>query len=259
MTKIGINGARGRMGIELCQSVIERGEACLSYICEKKDHPEIGKTFFNLVLGFNKDELLKSSDVVIDFTTPLSTMDLLEKNINYKKPIVIGTTGLNDEQNSKVKEYSNSFPIVYSPNYSIGINLLFNILEKAGEVLSKDKDYDLEVVEYHHRFKKDAPSGTALKLAEVAAKATGRKYPENMVFGREGIKEKTPDEFAVLAVRAGDIIGEHYVIFSTLGERIEFVHKAHSRKTFAKGAVEASLWVKDKKSGIYSMKDVLGL
>jgi len=259
MIRIGINGARGRMGIELCNSVIETKDCILSYICEREDHPENGKNFFGLKLGSNSEEMLKSSDVIIDFSTPSSTIKLAEINKSYKKPLVIGTTGLSKEDNVKITEFSNYYPIVISPNYSIGINLLLSILEKAAGVLSKNKDYDLEIVEYHHRFKKDSPSGTALKLAEIAAKASGRNYPEDAVFGREGIRERTKEEFGVLAVRAGDIIGEHYVIFSTLGERIEFVHKAHSRKTFSKGAVEAALWVVNKDKGLFSMKEVLNI
>ncbi|HCL56749.1 MAG TPA: 4-hydroxy-tetrahydrodipicolinate reductase [Spirochaetia bacterium] len=259
MVKLGIYGARGRMGQELCIASENNQNAVLSYLFEREDHPDMGKNNFNLIVGSSIHELLSESDVVIDFTSPEATGKLLSANEKFKKPLVIGTTGLNQEQIKNIENYSKFFPIVFSPNYSIGVNLLIEVMDMVGKVLSKDKGYDLEIIELHHRFKKDAPSGTALKLAEAAAKATGRNLSKDAVYGREGITgERNPDEVGVFAVRAGDIVGEHTVLFTTLGERVEITHKAHSRQTFAKGAVEAAVWIQGKANRVYTMKDVLG-
>lgn len=261
MTSIGIYGARGRMGQELCLAVKQSPKTVtLSALYEPQGHPEIGQKFDNVVLTDDMNQFLSLCNVVIDFTSPLGTTNLLEANKTHKKPLIIGTTGLSQEEILIIEEASLNYPIVFSPNYSIGVNLLFKVLEQAGKVLSKDMGYDLEVIELHHRFKKDSPSGTALKLAEVAAKASGRDLKKDGVYGREGmIGERTIDEIGVFALRAGDIVGEHSVIFTTLGERVEIAHKAHSRQTFAKGAVEAALWVSKQKKGLFSMQDVLGL
>jgi len=260
MTKIGINGARGRMGQELCQAVINTSKGQIASLFEISTHPDLGRTFFNAPLTSHYQDFIQGADVIIDFTAPDATLSLLEENKAFKKPLVIGTTGLNEAQISQIHSAAKQYPIVFSPNYSIGVNLLFNLLEEAGRVLSKEKGYDLEITELHHRFKKDSPSGTALKLAEIAAKASGRDLKKDGVYGREGIVgERTIDEVGVFAVRAGDIVGEHTVMFCALGERIELSHKAHSRQTFAKGAAEAALWVISQKAGLYTMKDVLGL
>ncbi len=260
MIKVGIYGARGRMGQELCNSVLQSAKCELSYIYEHDSFPDLGRDFYDLILGSDKKELLKNSDIVIDFTSPEATLELLEENKSYKKGLVIGTTGLTDSQIKLLEDYSKEMPIVFSPNYSIGVNALLKLLNEAGKILSKEKDYDLEVVEHHHRYKKDSPSGTALKLAEVAASASGRNLSKDGVYGREGmVGERSIDEVGVFAVRAGDIIGEHTVTFCTLGERVEFTHKAHSRQTFSKGAVEAAIWLKNYNKGLFSMKEVLDL
>lgn len=257
---IGIYGARGRMGQELSQAVISNKNASLTALFEYQGHKEIGNSYFDLTLGSDIKQFLSDCDAVIDFTSPNATLSLLEENKAFKKPVVIGTTGLTSEEEEKLSSSSDFFPIIFSANYSIGVNLLFNVLDTVGKVLSKEKDYDLEVVELHHRYKKDSPSGTAIKLAEVAAKASGRDFFKDKVCGREGIVgERSSDEVGVFAVRGGDIVGEHTVYFTTLGERVEITHKAHSRQTFAKGAVEAALWLKNKEKGLFSMKDVLGL
>ena len=171
--------------------------------------------------------------------------------------MVIGTTGFTDDQIKEIKELSKDVPVVLAPNMSIGVNLLFKLVQEAARAL-KGKGYDIEVVEMHHRFKKDAPSGTAVKIVDILKEETGIK---NVVYGREGIYEngRPSDEIAVFALRGGDVVGEHTVIFAGMGERIELTHKAGSRDIFAKGAVEAAKWIKDKPAGLYDMMDVLGL
>lgn len=260
MIKVGIYGARGRMGQELCEAASHSGKVKLASLYEREGYPDLGKIFFDLPLISDVEKFLKECDVIIDFTAPAATLALLEKNKVFKKPLVIGTTGLKDSEIQLIQSAAKEYPVVFSPNYSIGVNLLLNILEDVGRVLSKDKGYDLEVIELHHRFKKDSPSGTALKLAEVAAKASGRDLAKNGVYGREGlVGERNIDEVGVFAVRAGDIVGEHTVLFCALGERVEISHKAHSRQTFAKGAVEAAAWLISQPKGLFTMKDVLGL
>ena len=260
MTRIGIYGARGRMGDELCQAVRSHPEAQLAFLYEREGHGLLGQIFYELKLESDLSALLEKSDVIIDFTTPLATMALLKANKEHKKPLVIGTTGLDSSQQKEVSQAALDYPVVFSPNYSIGVNVLLEVLAQAGKTLSKTEDYDLEIVERHHRYKKDSPSGTALKLAEVAATASGRDLEKDAVYGRDGIlNERQIDEIGIFAVRAGDIIGEHTVIFSTLGETIEFSHKAHSRQTFAKGAVAAAKWLSARRHGLFTMKEVLGL
>lgn len=260
MIKIGIYGARGRMGQEICQAILSDGKAEIGALYERKGHPDCGKKFFELDLSDDLDSFVQKSDIIIDFTSPEATLALLEKNKNFKKPLVIGTTGLKDSEIEKIKQSAENYPVVFSPNYSIGINVLLNVLADVGRVLSKEKGYDLEIVELHHRFKKDSPSGTALKLAEIAAKASGRNLAKDKVCGREGlVGERSIDEVGLMAVRGGDIVGEHTVMFCALGERVEIAHKAHSRQTFAKGAVEAAKWLNGKGKGLFTMKEVLGL
>jgi 4-hydroxy-tetrahydrodipicolinate reductase len=260
LIKIGIYGARGRMGQELCNLVQQNSKTSLEALFETPGHSEIGQEFYGLTLKSDIRSLLDKSDVVIDFTSPQGTMQLLELNGEFKKPLVIGTTGLSPEEEGKIKNAAARYPVVFSPNYSIGINLLLKLVREAGRVLSKEKGYDLEIIELHHRFKKDAPSGTALKLGEIAAEASGRNLAKDGIYGREGqVGERSIDEVGIFAVRGGDIVGEHTVLFTNLGERVEIGHKAHSRQTLASGAVEAAIWVKNRKPGEYSMEDVLDL
>jgi len=203
---------------------------------------------------------LPSGDAVIDFTVPESTLAALELNKTHKKGFVIGTTGFTDEEKERIKDYAKQFPIVFAPNFSIGVNVLLKVTELAASLLNKEKGYDLEIFEAHHRFKKDAPSGTALRLAEVAAEFSGRDLKKDAVYGREGITgERSIDEVGMLTMRAGDIIGDHKVTFCALGERVELGHIAHSRETFSSGAVYAAVWLSGKSTGLYSMTDVLGL
>ncbi len=197
------------------------------------------------------------ADVVIDFTIPVATIKTIEFAEKNKIAAVIGTTGLNSDEKDKIKKATAIIPVVQSPNMSVGVNTLFKITEITAKILGDD--YDVEIVEAHHRFKKDAPSGTAVKLGEIVAETLGRKYPEDAVFERKGIiGERTDKEIGMQTLRAGDIVGEHTVMFGGIGERIELTHRAHNRENFARGALKAAKWVTSQQPGYYDMQDVLG-
>ncbi|KXS37196.1 4-hydroxy-tetrahydrodipicolinate reductase [Modicisalibacter sp. 'Wilcox'] len=198
-------------------------------------------------------------DVLIDFTNPSTTLANLAFCAEHGKRIVIGTTGLDDAQLAELDGYRDRVPMVFAPNMSVGVNLTLNLLATAARALG-DEGYDIEVIEAHHRHKVDAPSGTALKMGEVVADALGRNLKEHGVFAREGqCGPRSDTEIGFATVRAGDIVGEHTVMFATEGERIEITHKASSRMTFARGAVRAARWVAGRDAGRYDMQDVLGL
>lgn len=201
--------------------------------------------------------LAAHGDVFIDFSTPDATLEHLALVEKAGKPIVIGTTGIPAAGIETIKAAAKKIPVVFSPNMSIGVNLLFTLAAQVAKVLA---DYDIEILELHHNQKKDAPSGTAVKLAQVIAGALGRNIDEVGVYGRKGITgARKKEEIGVLAVRAGDIVGEHTIFYAGPGERIELTHRAHSRDTFAGGALAAAKWLaRQKKSGLYDMQDVLG-
>ena len=202
--------------------------------------------------------LLKGQVVIVEFTAPEATLEHVKIAAQKNVPIVIGTTGFNQKQLDEIKKLSRRTGILISPNMSLGVNLLLSLLGGVAKTLGED--YDVEIVEAHHRFKKDAPSGTALALGRAVAQALNRDLDKAGVCGRKGIVgERTKQEIGLLSVRAGDIVGEHTVIFGGLGERIEFIHRAHSRETFARGALRAAQWLVKQKKGLYSMQDVLGM
>jgi len=197
-------------------------------------------------------------DILIDFTTPQASLQHLTFCQRHGKSMVIGTTGFSDQEKNLIAAAGKEIPIVFAPNMSIGVNLCMKLLQMAASVLGDD--VDIEIVEAHHRDKKDAPSGTALRMGEVVAEALGRKLSDVAVYGREGLgAQRDRQTIGFATVRAGDIVGEHTVIFAGLGERVEISHKASSRMTFAKGAVRAAVWLADKSAGLYSIDDVLGL
>lgn len=266
MVKVIVAGAAGRMGGRIMQAVMDTPDMELSGAFERPDHPEIGKDAgvaagigeAGVVLSGSLGDIIDGGDVIIDFTQPLATLNNLEVAAGRGKAMVVGTTGLSDDEKKRLEEYASKMRLVFAPNMSVGVNLLFKIVGDVARILGNG--YDLEIVESHHRLKKDAPSGTAVRLAEVLAEATGRRISECGVYGREGmVGERTDDEIAVLAVRAGDIVGEHTVIYGGIGERVEITHRAHSRDTFARGAARAAGWVVEQKPGLYDMQDVLGL
>lgn len=266
MIKLTICGAAGRMGSRIIALSKEYADLKLIGAIESKISPKIGLDA-GLVAGIGQlgveitsdlEKIIKDTDVVVNFTYPEATLEHLEIVKKSKKPIVIGTTGFSNEQLLAIQKISEEIPIVLSPNMSIGVNLLFKILKDVAKILGDD--YDVEIIEAHHRMKKDAPSGTAIKMAKVIAEALGRNFDEVAVYARKGIiGERTKEEIGIQTVRAGDIVGEHTVIFGGLGERIEITHKASSRDTFAKGALKAAIWLYGKPAGFYSMGDVLGI
>ncbi|EDY21628.1 Dihydrodipicolinate reductase [Chthoniobacter flavus Ellin428] len=198
------------------------------------------------------------ADAIIDFSHHSAIEPVLARCMEHQKTLVIGTTGHTDAQIAAIKHASGQIPIVFAPNYSIGVNTLFWLTRKAAEILGPG--FDLEVVEMHHRFKKDAPSGTAKRLVEILAEVRELSYNKDARHGRQGIVgERTNAEIGVHAIRGGDVVGDHTVIYAAQGERVELTHKASSRETFARGALRAALWAHDKPAGLYDMQDVLGL
>ncbi len=235
MIKIGIAGACGKMGRRIFELAGLDKDLEVAFVLEKKGTPLIGKEMGKLKVSSNPDGLFLI-DVLIDFTLPEGTDEHLDYVARYKKALVLGTTGLTDAQRSKVEEVSKIVPVVFSPNMSIGVNVLFTILPDIAKRLGPD--YSVEIVEAHHKAKKDSPSGTAKKLAEVITQATKKDIPMH-------------------SIRLGDIVGDHTVVFCGNSERIEIKHQAHSRDLFAVGALKAAKWVSAKPAGLYSMQDVL--
>jgi 4-hydroxy-tetrahydrodipicolinate reductase len=202
--------------------------------------------------------VIERGDVVIDFSSHTATPGMAELCAGTGKAMVIGTTGHDEEERSRITPHASRIPMVLASNYSTGVNTLFWLARKAAEILGPG--YDLEIVEIHHRLKKDAPSGTAKSLAEILAEVRQQQLPKVARHGREGIVgERTAEEIGIHSVRGGDVVGDHTVIFATPGERMELTHKASSRETFAHGALRAALWVVRQKPGLYDMQDVLGL
>ncbi len=257
MIRIGVFGAEGRMGKTIREVVGEFEGVELGALIEKKGHPSVGTVVNGLTIRDNAQGTENSVDVYIDFTTPEATVEHVEFCRKVKKPMVIGTTGLSQDQMEFLKKASEEIPILYSPNMSYGVNVLFRAVEMLTDLL---KDYDIEIVEAHHRFKKDSPSGTALRIGEVVAKTLGKSLEELEVYRGKGfIGEREKGKIGFSVIRAGDIVGEHTVIFAGPGEVIEIGHRALSRKTFAAGAVKAALWVRGRSPGLYSMDHVLGI
>ncbi|MCX8030319.1 MAG: 4-hydroxy-tetrahydrodipicolinate reductase [Thermodesulfovibrionales bacterium] len=266
MIKIVVAGVAGKMGGRITALSKDYPELKLVGGFERKGHELIGKDIgeivgignVNIPLKDNLYEIINDTDVVISFTSPEASLEHLKVVVDKKKAIVIGTTGFSKEQIENIKKLSENVPVVLAPNMSVGVNLLFKILKDVAVVLGDD--FDIEIVEYHHRLKKDAPSGTALKMAQVIAEAINRNLDEVAVYARKGIiGERTKKEIGIQTVRAGDIVGEHTVLFGGLGERIEITHKASSRDTFARGALKAAKWIFSKPAGLYDMMNVLGL
>lgn len=267
MTRIAIAGVAGRMGRNLVAATQQDAETTLAGGSVRPDSSLIGADLGELAgqgrLGVaavgSLDDIVSGFDVLIDFTAPRVTLANLAYCAEHGKRIVIGTTGLSDAEVTELDGYRDRVPMVFAPNMSVGVNLSLKLLETAARALG-DEGYDIEVIEAHHRHKVDAPSGTALKMGEVVATSLGRSLKEHGVFAREGqCGPRSDREIGFATVRAGDIVGEHTVLFATEGERIEISHKASSRMTFAKGAVRAARWVASRGAGRYDMQDVLGL
>jgi 4-hydroxy-tetrahydrodipicolinate reductase len=256
MIKVGIHGSTGRVGQLLIQNLKndEKAKVTVIHAIEELDFVVDEDT----LITNDAKTLLENCDVVIDFTLPNGTEELLEIAIKEcAKPLVIGTTGLSQHQLNLVQEASKYMPILYATNMSLGVALLNKLAYMASEILS---DFDAEIVEQHHRYKKDAPSGTALTLAEHVAAARGLSLDDVRVSGRDGIiGERTKDEIAVMSLRGGDIVGRHTAGFYNDGEYIELNHTATSRDTFAKGAIKVSKWIINQENGLYKITDCLGI
>lgn len=264
--KIGIVGAGGRMGRQLIQAVCQAEGVELGAAFERKGSSLVGSDAGELAgvgqLGVKVAESLSEQathfDLLIDFTRPEGTLEHLSFCVEQGKAMVIGTTGFDDAGKAAIQQAAKQIGIVFASNYSVGVNLVFKLLEKAAKVMGEQ--CDIEVIEAHHRHKVDAPSGTALSMGEHIAKALGRDLKTHGVFAREGITgERKRDEIGFATIRAGDVVGEHSVWFADEGERVEIAHKASSRMTFAKGAVRAAKWLQTKRNGLFDMTDVLDL
>ena len=259
-------GIAGRMGGRLAHLVSESEDLALAGGTERAGHAAIGEDVCAVLGGKatgmrvtdDLSRIIERGDVVIDFTEPAATVEAARICGEAGKAMVVGTTGWSTEQRSQFEEAVKTIPCVFAPNYSVGVNVLFKLVEEAARILGDE--YDVEIVEAHHRFKKDAPSGTALGLAEAAARGLNRNLEEVAVYGREGlVGQRRREEIGIHAIRAGDIVGEHTVLFGGMGERIELVHRAQSRDTFAQGALRAARFVEKAPPGLYDMGDVLGI
>jgi len=266
MTKVAIVGAAGRMGQALVRcsklmpgiQLVAAVDQASCPLCGKDAGLIAGAGEIGLVITSDLASAVKAADVLIDFSFHENVPVTVRLAAGLKKAVVIGTTGLNPDERVAVDQAAKDIPLVSAPNMSLGVNLLFALVEKAGKALGLD--YDVEITEAHHRYKKDAPSGTALRLGEKVAQGRNQNFRDVAVFGREGLGGERPQgEIGIHAIRAADIIGDHTVLFATDGERVEISHRATSRDAFAKGALHAAAWLVGQKPGLYDMQDVLGL
>lgn len=257
-TKVIVCGARGRMGQEVISLVQEKSGYELIGAIESPEHPEIGKEIIRgLRITSNLREVLRKGSVVIEFTTPSATLEHLQMARDMRVGMVIGTTGFKSSQFEEIKKASQLIPILFSPNMSMGINLLFCLVEEVAKIL---RNFDKEIIEVHHRLKQDSPSGTAYKIAEILAQVEGKDLNQIVTYGRKGIKgERKTEEVGIHSIRGGTVVGEHTVIFAGEGERLELTHRAESRRVFAQGALIGAKFIVDKERGLYDLQDVLGI
>ena len=266
MIKAIVSGAAGRMGSRIIHLMEAAAGITLAGACEQPDHAAVGKDVGEVVglppkglqVAGSLAEVLGQGEVVIEFTHPEPSLHHLREVTAAGKAMVLGTTGFSPAQVAEIHALGARTRLVFAPNMSVGVNLMFKVVADVARVLVEG--YDVEIVEAHHRLKKDAPSGTALKLAQVIAHTLGRDLEKVGVFARRGIiGERRQEEIGIQTVRAGDIVGEHTVLFGGIGERLEIVHRAHSRDNFARGALRAAQWVMAQPPACYDMQDVLGL
>lgn len=266
MVRVAVAGVAGRMGSRIAQLGSEHEDIELVGGFEHPRHPKVGRDLSEIVGGTTSgrtvagkmEEVLDGADVVIDFTSAATSLGHMQLAAAARKPMVIGSTGFSAEQMTQAGQLAAQFPCVLAPNMSVGVNVLFKVVADVAKLLGDD--FDIEIVEAHHRFKKDAPSGTAVKLAEVIARSLGRSLDEVGVYARHGlIGERNGKEIGVQTLRGGDIVGEHTILFAGMGERIELTHRAHSRDNFARGAILAARWIVRQPPGLYDMQSVLGI
>ncbi|MFC1888573.1 4-hydroxy-tetrahydrodipicolinate reductase [Thermodesulfobacteriota bacterium] len=266
MIKAVMTGASGRMGREIIREIFASEGITLAAAVEAGGHPCVGESAFRQAgidaegppIGDNLDRVEGPFDVIIDFSLPSALEGILEAAEKNGSALIIGSTGHGKEQLERIHDVSARVSCVYAPNMSVGVNILFHLVREASRVMGEG--FDVEVVETHHRLKKDAPSGTALKIAEIAASSRGLDPEAISRFGRRGQTGQRPaEEIGIHSIRGGDEVGEHIVMFDTVGERISISHRSRSRATFARGAVMAARWASGKPPGLYGMNDVLGL
>ena len=265
MLKIAVFGANGRMGRAVTRVVTSSADAEIVGACTESGHETVGQDVGELaglgnlgvVVTANAEEALANADVAIDFTLPAAAPGNLAACRQSGCALVMGTTGLTPEHVALIGDISQEITILYGRNLSVGVNVFTELARQAARFLADD--WDVEIVEAHHKFKKDAPSGTAVRISEIVADALGRNLEEVGVYGRKGFTERKAKEIGIHTLRAGDIVGEHRVLFGGMGENLEIFHRAQSRETFARGAVRAALWIVNQPIGMYDMQDVLGL
>ena len=264
MINVIVCGGCGKMGSKVARLIHQNEDMKLAGIIESPSHPQkekdwgiaVGLGESGIIVKDNLEEIIQNADQIVEFTNPQVSLKHLEIVSKYKKAMIMGTTGFSSEEIKKINKLAQGIPFLLSPNMSLGVNLLFKLAAETATALNDD--YDIEIVEAHHRFKKDAPSGTAKKLAQEIAKAKGVNLDEVAIYGREGIiGERKRGEIGIHSIRSGDITGEHTVMFTALGERLELTHKAHSRDTFAYGTIQAIKFMEAKSADFYNMKDVL--
>jgi 4-hydroxy-tetrahydrodipicolinate reductase len=262
---IAVAGCTGRMGQAIMETITETQDLRLSAALEQPGHPQLSQDAGALIgspcgviISSDYATALVGSDILIDFTRPAGTLAHLAVCHTLGIKMVIGTTGLSTDEKEIIRNTAKDIAIVLAPNMSVGVNVLFKLLEVTAEVLQEG--YDIEIIEAHHRHKVDAPSGTALRMGEVIAHAQNKDLGKVALYGREGhTGERAPDTIGFSTIRGGDIVGDHTALFAGIGERLEITHKASSRKTFATGAVRAARFLATRKSGLFDMQDVLGL
>ena len=266
MTDVVVAGAAGRMGTRIVACLQGDADLKVAAALEAVGHAALGADAgevagigrLNVPIGSDARAAITKDRILVEFSVPEATLSHLELVAAVGARAVIGTTGFTPAQREKIAELGCKAAIMLAPNMSVGVNVAYQALALVAKALGDE--YDVEITEIHHRFKKDAPSGTALRMAEVVAEALGRDLGKVGVYGRHGMTgERTPKEIGVMSLRSGDVVGEHTVSFGTLGERVELTHRAHSRDTFARGALRAARWIAARGPGLYSMQDVLGL
>lgn len=266
MVRVVITGAAGRMGRENVAVFSKDEDIRIVGTVELSGAKQIGMDAgvlsgtvpIGVKISSDLEKVIAGSDVIVDFTNPESSLRTIETAAGHGKSVVVGTTGFSREQLAAIKEYSEKIPILLSPNMSQGVNILFHLVKKAAQLFAKD--YNVEILEIHHNLKNDAPSGTALRFGQLISEARGSKIEDIGVFGRHGVTGKrTDNEIGIMALRVGDTIGDHTVIFGGPGERIEFTHRSSGRMNYATGALRAVKFLADKQNGLFGMEDVLGI
>lgn len=266
MIRVVVCGGCGKMASLAATYILQDKLLQLVGIVESSAHPACGKDWgeaigkgkTNIIVKDNLNHIIDQCDVVVDFTNPEASLAQLAVCVNHKRAIVIGTTGFSESQIANILDSAKFIPIVLSPNMALGVNLLLELVKKVSSVL--DENYDIEIIETHHRFKKDAPSGTAKKIADIIAQEKKVNLAEKAVYGRLGnVGPRKEGEIGIHAVRAGNINGEHTIIFNSVGERLELTHRAYGREAFAEGTLKAIHFIIQQKPGLFSMKEVLKL